>query len=120
MKVAVSAVGKTLDSAVDPRFGRAAGFVLVDTDTGQHEAIDNTQNLHAMQGAGVQAAQTIARHNAEYVITGHCGPKAFRALEAAGIKVVTGVEGTVAEAVEKLQAGDAKPTHSADVEGHWA
>jgi predicted Fe-Mo cluster-binding NifX family protein len=120
MKVAISAVGKTLDSAVDPRFGRAAGFVLVDTDTGEHEAIDNSQNLNAMQGAGIQAAQTVSSHHAEYVITGHCGPKAFRALSAAGIKVVTGVDGTVAEAVEKLKAGEVSPSDSADVEGHWA
>jgi predicted Fe-Mo cluster-binding NifX family protein len=119
MKVAVSAMGKTLDSNVDPRFGRAAGFVLVDTETGEYEAIDNTQNLHAMQGAGIQAAQTVSRHAAECVMTGHCGPKAFRTLEAAGIKVVTGVEGTVAEAVEKLKAGELKPSETADVEGHW-
>jgi predicted Fe-Mo cluster-binding NifX family protein len=120
MKVAVSAVGKTLDSAVDPRFGRAAGFVLVDTETGEHEAIDNAQNLHAMQGAGIQAAQTVSSHKADYVITGHCGPKAFRTLEAAGVKVVIGAEGTVAEAVEKLKSGELMPTQGADVEGHWA
>ncbi len=119
MKVAVSSVGTTLDSAIDPRFGRAASFVLVDTETGEHETIDNAQNFSAPQGAGIQAAQTISSRNAEYLITGHCGPKAFRALEAAGIKVVTGVEGTVAEAVEKLKAGEVKPSKSADVEGHW-
>jgi predicted Fe-Mo cluster-binding NifX family protein len=113
-------MGKTLDSAVDPRFGRAAGFVLVDTDTGQHQAIDNSQNLSAPQGAGIQAAQTVSRHDADYVMTGHCGPKAFRALEAAGIKVVVGIDGTVEEAVEKLKAGAVKPSDDADVEGHWA
>ena len=120
MKVAVSAMGKTRDSPVDPRLGRAAGFVLVDTETGEYEAIDNTQNLHAMQGAGIQTAQTVTCHAPEYVMTGHCGPKAFRALDAAGIKVVTGAEGTVAEAVEKLKAGELTPSETADVEGHWA
>ncbi len=120
MKVAVSAIGNTLDSAVDPRFGRAAGFLLVDTETGEYEAIDNSQNLNAMQGAGVQAAQTVCSHRPDYVLTGHCGPKAFRALESAGVKVVIGIEGTVAEAVEKLKAGEVEPTHAADVQGHWA
>ena len=119
MKVAVSSVGDTLDSAVDPRFGRAAQFVLVDTDTGEHEVISNAQNLNAAQGAGIQAAETVFKHGAEYVITGHCGPNAFRALEAAGIKVITGLEGTVAEVVEKLKIGEGKPIAGADVEGHW-
>ena len=119
MKVAVSSVGETLDSAVDPRFGRAAQFVLVDTDTGEHTLISNAQNLHAAQGAGIQAAETVSRHGAEYVMTGHCGPKAFRALNAAGIKVVSGIEGTVAEAVDRLKNGEVKPSDDADVEGHW-
>lgn len=119
MKVAVSAVGETLDSAVDPRFGRAARFVLVDTDTGEHRTISNAPNMSAAQGAGIQTAQTVSRHGAEYVMTGHCGPKAFRALNAAGIKVVSGIEGTVAEAVDLLKNGEVRPSDSADVEGHW-
>ena len=119
MKIAVSSMGDTLDSAVDPRFGRAAQFVLVDTDTGEHKTISNAQNLSAAQGAGIQAAETVFSHGAEFVMTGHCGPKAFRALNAAGIKVIIGVEGTVAEAVDKLKAGEVQPTDGADVEGHW-
>ena len=119
MKIAVSSVGETLESAVDPRFGRAAQFLLVDTDTGEHTLISNAQNLNAAQGAGIQAAETVSSHGAEYVMTGHCGPKAFRALNAAGIKVVSGIEGTVAEAVDMLKNGKVKPSDGADVEGHW-
>jgi len=119
MRIAVSSVGDTLGSAVDPRFGRAAQFVIVDTETGEHEVISNEQSLNAMQGAGIQAAQTVSRYSAEYVITGHCGPKAFRALKSAGIKVVLGVEGTVAEAVERFKSGDVQPSDGADVAGHW-
>ena len=119
MKVAISSVGKTLDSAIDPRFGRAASFILVDTDTGEHQAVDNSQSLHAMQGAGIQAAETVARLSADYVITGHCGPKAFRALQSAGIKVILGVEGTAADAVEKFKSGEIQPSENADVQGHW-
>lgn len=119
MKVAVSSVGDTLDSAVDPRFGRAEQFILVDTDTGEHRTISNAQNLSAAQGAGIQAAQTVSRNGAEYIITGHCGPKAFRALNAAGIKVIIGVEGTVAEAVDRLKNGELQPSSGADVDGHW-
>ncbi len=120
MKIAVTANGKTLDSPVDPRFGRAANFILVDTETGGFEVVDNAQNLNAAQGAGIQAGETVSKLGAEVVITGHCGPKAFRTLRAAGIQVLVGAQGTVAEAVEAFKAGKLKPTETADVDGHWA
>lgn len=119
MKIAITSSGKTLDAPVDPRFGRAAFFILVDAKTGAFEVHDNAQTLNAAQGAGIQAAETVSRLGAEAVITGHCGPKAFRTLQAAGIKVVIGARGTVAEAIEDFKAGRLKPAESADVEGHW-
>ena len=119
MKIAVSATDKNLTSRVDPRFGRAAFFILLDTESGAFEAHDNQQNLNAAQGAGIQAAENVSRLKAEVVLTGHCGPKAFRVLEAAGIQVVVGAEGTVAEALEAFKTGKLKPTPHADVDGHW-
>jgi predicted Fe-Mo cluster-binding NifX family protein len=120
MKIVVSASGKTLDAQVDPRFGRAAFFIAVDSETGASEAHDNTQNLNAAQGAGIQAAETVSRLGAEVVITGHCGPKAFHVLNAAGIKVVVGAEGTIRSALEAFRSGKLAPSDSPDVEGHWA
>ena len=120
MKLAITSSGQTLDSQVDPRFGRAAYFIVVDADTGAFEAHDNAQNLSAAQGAGIQSAETISRLGAEVVITGHCGPKAFRTLTAAGIAVVVGAGGSVAEAIDRFQKGELQPASSADVEGHWA
>ena len=119
MKVVVTSQGKEMDSETDPRFGRASCFIVVDTDTGTHQVVDNMQNLNAAQGAGIQAAQAVAKLKAEAVLTGHCGPKAFRVLEEAGIKVYIGVEGTVRTAVEKLKVGEYKKADSPDVEGHW-
>jgi predicted Fe-Mo cluster-binding NifX family protein len=119
MKIVVTSSGKTVDSPVDPRFGRAAFFVVLDTETGAAEAHDNAQNLQAAQGAGVQAAQAVSRLGAQAVLTGHCGPKAFRTLKAAGIQVVVGASGTVQEAVEGYRKGNLKPVESPDVEGHW-
>jgi len=119
MKVVVTAQGAGLDSPVDPRFGRAAYFVLVDTDTGEATAEDNAQNLNAPQGAGIQAGQTVARLGAEAVLTGHVGPKAFTTLQAAGIRVYAGASGTVREAVEALKAGRLEAAEKADVQGHW-
>ena len=66
--------------------------------------VDNVQNLNAAQGAGIQAAGNVAEHGAEAVITGHVGPNAFRTLSAAGIRIYTGAEGTVAEVLEKFKA----------------
>jgi len=107
-----------LDSPVDPRFGRARHFVLVDTDSGEFTGHDNAQNLNAPQGAGIQAAQAVARLGAEAVLTGHVGPKAFATLRAGKVAVFTGVTGTVREAVERFKAGELHAAEKPDVEGH--
>lgn len=120
MRVAITAKGQTRDALVDPRFGRAKYFILVDTATGEHEVTDNSQNLNAAQGAGIQAGQNVAELGADAVITGNVGPKAFRALQTTGIKVfLCGSGTTVAEAVEHLKAGDLQQVDQANVEGHW-
>ncbi len=119
MKVAITAQDTTLDSSVDPRFGRAKCFILVDSETGEHTVHDNAQNLNALQGAGIQAAQKVANLGAEALLTGHVGPKAFQTLQAAGITIYTGATGTVREAVDQWKANKLAPVAKADVEGHW-
>lgn len=119
MKVVVSSIGGSLDSQVDPRFGRAAMFVLVDTETGETQNIDNSGTASAAQGAGIQAAETVSRLGADCLLTGHCGPKAFRTLTAAGIKVYTGASGTIADAIEGFKAGTLHLSAAPDVGGHW-
>lgn len=120
MKIIVTSEGPGLTSPVDPRFGRAKHFVLVDTETGEISSHDNAQNLNAPQGAGIQAAQTVARLGAEAVLTGHVGPKAFTTLQAANITVYCGAAGTVNEAVEQYKKGQLQQATKANVEGHWA
>jgi predicted Fe-Mo cluster-binding NifX family protein len=119
MKVVVTSQGTSLDSPVDPRFGRAKHFVLVDTDTMQITVHDNAQNLNAPQGAGIQAAQAVYNLGAGAVVTGNVGPKAFTTLHAAGIAVYLGVSGTVRGAIEQLRSGGLRLVDSANVEGHW-
>jgi len=119
MKVAVTSLGKSLESKVDLRFGRAGFFVVYDTNTGDYTVVSNEQNLNAAQGAGIQAAEQISRQGVDALITGNCGPKAFQALGAAGIKVYYGTEGTVAEALEQFNRGELKEALGANVEGHW-
>lgn len=119
MKIVVTAQGNTMQSPVDPRFGRAKWFVVIDCDTGSFEAVDNTPNLNAAQGAGIQAGRRVAELEAEAVVTGNIGPKAFSVLNAAGIRIFTGARGTVKEAYEQFKKGALETAQSANVEGHW-
>jgi predicted Fe-Mo cluster-binding NifX family protein len=119
MKIAVTATNKDISSDVDPRFGRAKYFIVVDTETNESVAHDNAQNLNAAQGAGIQSAETVAGLGAQAVVTGNVGPKAFRVLNAAGIKIYLSNEGTVADAVGKFKTGELKEASVANVEGHW-
>jgi predicted Fe-Mo cluster-binding NifX family protein len=109
-----------MDSPLDTRFGRAPRFIIFDPETQAHTVIDNAQNLNAAQGAGIQSAETVARAGARHLVTGHCGPKAFRVLSAAGIAVYTCDAATVREALAQFEAGLLKPAAAADVDGHWA
>ena len=119
MRIAISSAGKELDSKLDPRFGRAAYFIILDADTMDFEAVENTQNFNLPQGAGVQAGKTIADRHVDALITGHCGPKAFKVLQTAGIKIVTGAGGKVVDAVDQFKRGELQVASEADVEGHW-
>jgi predicted Fe-Mo cluster-binding NifX family protein len=121
MTVAFSATGSDLNSDLDQRFGRAKQFILIDTETNAATILENSQNMNAAQGAGIQAAQNVINAGADAVVTGNCGPKAFQVLQAAGIKIYhTSEHKTVADALkavleEKLQEAD-----SANVEAHWS
>lgn len=119
MRVAITSKGNTPDAEIDMRFGRGQQFIVMDTEKEEFEAVDNTQNLNAAQGAGIQAAQNVASMSVEAVVTGHCGPNAFRTLSAANIKVFTSTSGTVKEVFEKFKKGELKESGGADVEGHW-
>ncbi len=120
MKVAFTTSGITLDAPMDTRFGRAPKFLIYDMETGGFEVIDNEQNLNAPQGAGIQAAQTVSRTGTACLVTGHCGPKAFKVLQAADVAVYTTDAATVAEALDLFRAGTLSRAQSPDVEGHWA
>jgi predicted Fe-Mo cluster-binding NifX family protein len=119
MKLVITSEGDNLQSPVDPRFGRAKFFVVVDTETQAVTAVENTVNLNAMQGAGIQAGKTIVELGIKSLITGHVGPKAFATLQAGNVAVYSGATGTLADAVEQFKAGKLKATQAADVEGHW-
>ena len=120
MKIAITTAGNDLKSALDRRFGRAPSFLIYDVEQESFTVIDNQQNLNAAQGAGIQAAETIAGQEVDVLLTGHCGPKAFRVLQAAGIKVYNTAAATVQEALDLFRQNKLKESESADVEGHWS
>ena len=109
-----------MNSPVDPRFGRARYLVVVDTDTGEFSVRDNSQNAGAVQGAGIQAAKTVADSGAAAVVTGNIGPKAIAALRAAGVKVYLGASGTVNDAIGQFKSDALETADKPNVQGHWA
>ncbi len=118
MKIAVTASGPDLDSQIESRFGRCQYFIIVDTDTMEYEAIQNP-NVAVGGGAGIQSAQMMAQKDVEVVLTGNCGPNAFRVFSQAGIKIVTGVSGLVRESVEKLKSGTISEATTPSVNDHF-
>jgi len=120
MKIAVTSEKEQLTSLIDLRFGRAKYLIVIDTDTGDFLAHDNSVNLNAAQGAGIQTGQNIANLGVEAIITGNVGPNAFKTLNAAGIKIFLAEKQTVQEAVDLFKAGKLKEVDKANVAGHWA
>ncbi len=119
MKIAVTSKGNNLDSEVDPRFGRAAYIIIVDTDTLEFEALDNAANANSFKGAGIQAGAMVGEKKAEALLTGFCGPNAFKTLNAANVKVANNVTGTVKEAVQAFKDGKVTFADEANTDGHW-
>ena len=104
MKIGVSAVEGSMDARVEPRFGRCPHFLIVDSETMSFEAFGNPATS-LPRGSGPRAVQELVDRGAEVVLTGRVGPNAEQALQAANLEVVTGVSGTVREAVEAYLAG---------------
>ena len=118
MKVAITSMGPSLDAALDPRFGRCSYFALVETDDMSFEAVENP-NMLLGGGAGIQSAQFVATKDVKFVLTGNCGPNAYKTLSAADITVVTGCSGTVADVVGRFKAGKLKSANEPNVESHF-
>jgi len=118
MKIAVTATKPSIDADVDPRFGRCQYFVIVDLDTMESESMENS-SAQASGGAGISTGQMIAGKGAEAVLTGSCGPNAFRVLSASGIKVVTGATGKILDAIEDYKAGRLQSSPQPNVTDHF-
>jgi predicted Fe-Mo cluster-binding NifX family protein len=119
MKIAVTSKGTDLDAQVDPRFGRAAYILIVDSETFAFEVLDNKENANALKGAGIQAGTMVNDKGAEVLLTGFCGPNAFKVMKAANIGVANDTSGSVREAVTAYLDGKLPLSEKANVEGQW-
>ncbi len=104
MKVIVPVESKSLDAPVCPSFGRTPLYASYDTETGNHEFLDNSAAA-AQGGAGIKASQMLVDHEAAVVITYRCGENAAQVLDAANIMIYKAEDATVAENIEKLKNG---------------
>jgi predicted Fe-Mo cluster-binding NifX family protein len=114
MKLIISSEGPHATDLIDPRFGRARYLIQFDSSTQSYISLDNSEQVEATQGAGVQAAQKVVDSGADVLLTGHCGPKAFQVLSEADIEIYSGLEGTVLSAVRAWQEGSLKPLKAPD------
>jgi predicted Fe-Mo cluster-binding NifX family protein len=114
--VAISASGKDLDACVEPRFGRTRFFILVDPATEDWESLDNTANLSSLLDVGILTAKNLTKNRVvETVVTGHCGPKAFKELKEAGVKVFLNARGSLRHVLHKLRRGEMKEASGPNV-----
>lgn len=119
MKILFTTSGDSLKAPLDKRFGRCQNFLVYNTETKKETLIKNNQNLNAVQGAGIQAAQNVLKEKVESVITGHCGPKAFKVLSEGRVKIYNTEIKTIEAALEAFLSGKLQASQAADVEGHW-
>ncbi|MBW2144146.1 MAG: NifB/NifX family molybdenum-iron cluster-binding protein [Deltaproteobacteria bacterium] len=117
MKIAVSASGNTLESLIDPLFGRCPYFIVVDPERMSFEAFENPNVT--VNDAGIKSARFVASKGAEIVVTGNCGPKAVQKLSEEGIKIIVGLMGTIRQVVETYKKGNLLTTADANVEEYF-
>ena len=118
MKIAVSSSDNSLDAAVDPRFGRCAYLLIIDSQTSEIVGGGRNEFAAAGGGAGTQTAQWAIREGAEAVLTGNVGPNAYNVLRAGKIKVYAGVSGLVRVAIARLNNGELRETPSSTAPPH--
>jgi predicted Fe-Mo cluster-binding NifX family protein len=109
MKICITSQGSSLDALAEERFGRAPFFIIVDTETGSFEALEN-QFAGASGGVGPKAAQVIIAHDVKALVSGMVGGNAHEVLQAAGIQVyVYRSGGTVKDALEQFNKKTLNP-----------
>jgi predicted Fe-Mo cluster-binding NifX family protein len=119
MTIAISANGPTMESDLDPRFGRAQYYIIINEDTGEPiTTINNSENVNTAGGAGTSAAQIMAKHNVTNVISGNFGPNASIGLKALNIKMLQSPTKKIKDIFVDFREGNLKEISDATVKGH--
>jgi predicted Fe-Mo cluster-binding NifX family protein len=105
MIICLPADGDNENTQVSGSFGRCPYYAFYDTESDRFEIVRNPAT-NAMGGAGIQAAQFIVNRGTKVVLTVNMGPNSGEVLKEAGIKIITGVTGTLREAVERYKNGE--------------
>ena len=87
MKVAITSTGNSLESGVDPRFGRCAFFAIYDTESQGIEFLPNPAR-DAEEGAGPKAVQMVASREAKKIVSGEFGMKIKPLLDSLKIQMI--------------------------------
>ena len=119
MKIAFTTSGKSLDAPMDSRFARAPWVLVYDLETLTFNLLENEANRKSDESAGVKTAKMIVQSGAGVVVTGHCGPSAFRILTIAGVRVSRTSAITVAKALDLYSSGSLAEIETPDMSGHW-
>jgi predicted DNA-binding protein (UPF0251 family)/predicted Fe-Mo cluster-binding NifX family protein len=118
-KIAITSIDGTMEGMVDERFGRARKIIVYDLSTGESEILDNQGQENPGQGAGTRVVERLLSLGAHVVITGHLGPNAFAALEAAKVEAYSAVNTSVRDALRRFREGRLEMLAGPDVRGHW-
>jgi predicted Fe-Mo cluster-binding NifX family protein len=87
MKAAITSTGNSLESTIDPRFGRCAYFVVYDTESRAMEFIPNP-NDHLEEGTGPASVSLMASRNVHKIVSGEFGVKIKPLLDKLKIQMI--------------------------------
>ena len=101
MKAAIAAEGKSVDSPVSSRGGRAPFYLIF--DDGELEEVVKNPFAVGGGGAGWSVAYLLAEKGVDVVVAGRFGPNMETALEEKGLKAVEISGVSVEEALGSLE-----------------
>lgn len=87
MIIAITSTGDTLESTLDPKFGRCTYIVIYNTENQTTEFIPNTHK-NIEEGAGAATVDLVASKNASKIISGEFGEKIKLLLDSLKIQMI--------------------------------
>ncbi|AKB52155.1 putative transcriptional regulator [Methanosarcina barkeri str. Wiesmoor] len=119
MKVSIPTKDENgMEGVVEPHFGKAPTYTIIDTETNQVTVIPNTSEH--MGGTGLPP-EYLHNNGVNIMLCGGLGFKAVNMFESYGIEVFVGAGGTVRDTFEAWKAGklqNATAENSCSEHGH--